>query len=238
MTRQHIINHATAHQNDPIIEVINKITNAPSNGGASGIAVVVDDQNRVLGVLTDGDIRKAVYKNTDLKKPVKEIMNTTPVCVRGDLGVEEIIREATKKMRAKNLEINKIIQVDTSGRFVDIVELQRLYREADVLQKVVAVYGLGYVGLTLALTLAENRLFDVIGIDTNDSVIAQLKDGKTHFFEEGLLSLLRQVLEHGNITFATENKKQGADVHIISVGTPVDNANKPVMDYLKRAGEM
>lgn len=58
----------------PILEAIKIID-------ASGlqIAVVVDEQQRLLGMVTDGDIRRAILKSVPLDNPVSTIMNRNPV---------------------------------------------------------------------------------------------------------------------------------------------------------------
>lgn len=43
--------------------------------GARGIALVTDDQNRLIGTVTDGDIRRAILRGTPLDNPVRSIMN-------------------------------------------------------------------------------------------------------------------------------------------------------------------
>ncbi|MBB67112.1 CBS domain protein [Alteromonas sp. 76-1] len=46
--------------------------------GAKRILVVVDENNVLLGTLTDGDIRRALIKQIDLNSPVSNVMNTKP----------------------------------------------------------------------------------------------------------------------------------------------------------------
>ena len=46
--------------------------------GALRIALVVDDENILHGVVTDGDIRRALLNHVSLENPVKEIMNVNP----------------------------------------------------------------------------------------------------------------------------------------------------------------
>ena len=60
----------------------------------------------------------------------------------------------------------------------------------DVRSKKICVVGLGFVGLTLALSLADVG-FKVIGVDSDKSIIANLRRGKPHIYEIGLDSLLR-----------------------------------------------
>ena len=38
------------------------------------VLVVVDDENRLLGIVTDGDVRRAIINGIDFKRPVNSIM--------------------------------------------------------------------------------------------------------------------------------------------------------------------
>ena len=98
--------------------------------------------------------------------------------------------------------------------------------------KKIFILGLGYVGLTLGLILAENN-FDVIGYD-KDQKLEKCYTKKKPFFENGLQEFLDEYI---NKNFKIINKPNySADVHIISVGTPLKNGSKiPNMEHLKKA---
>lgn len=89
--------------------------------------------------------------------------------------------------------------------------------------KTIAVIGLGYVGLPLAVR-AQEKGYNVIGFDVSDEKIQLLKKGKSHFKDSFLeKNLLRYPFK------ATNNPKDlaSADIHIICVPTPVDAAHHP-----------
>jgi UDP-N-acetyl-D-mannosaminuronic acid dehydrogenase len=85
----------------------------------------------------------------------------------------------------------------------------------------VAIVGLGYVGSCIAAVLAE-RGHDVIGVDTNAALIAEMGDGHCRFVEPGLAELLRDGVAAGRLRVTTDYAAvQAADVVLITVGTPV-----------------
>jgi CTP:phosphocholine cytidylyltransferase-like protein len=49
--------------------------------GGRGIALILDDGQRLMGTVTDGDIRRAILKGLSLEEPVKAIMNSNYVFV-------------------------------------------------------------------------------------------------------------------------------------------------------------
>lgn len=59
---------------------------------AERILFVVDGKGRLLGSLTDGDIRRWVLKDGDLGAPLEGAYNKNPICVEKDFGVEEVKR--------------------------------------------------------------------------------------------------------------------------------------------------
>ena len=96
---------------------------------------------------------------------------------------------------------------------------------------------MGYVGLTLALKLAEVG-FRVTGVEAIAARAAQLNAGVSHVHENGLVDLLRQQLG-GNLRFDTQIP-EAIDVFIIAVGTPVKHSGNqatptPDLGYLTQA---
>jgi dTDP-glucose pyrophosphorylase len=55
------------------------------------LALVVDVDNRLLGTVTDGDIRRALINNVPLSHPVTEIMSTTPTVVDFSVSRAQIL---------------------------------------------------------------------------------------------------------------------------------------------------
>lgn len=89
--------------------------------------------------------------------------------------------------------------------------------------KTVAVIGLGYVGLPLAVRASEKQ-YTVIGFDLDKEKIQILKTGK-HIWKDPYIeeNITRYPFQ------ATTNPKDiaSADIHIICVPTPVDSAHHP-----------
>jgi UDP-N-acetyl-D-glucosamine/UDP-N-acetyl-D-galactosamine dehydrogenase len=95
----------------------------------------------------------------------------------------------------------------------------------------IAVIGLGYVGLPLAVALAEH--FATTGLDIDSRRVAQLKqshDGTGEIDSERLA---------GSTLIVTDqpHEAEGADVYIITAPTPVDQANRPDLSPLLAATE-
>lgn len=109
----------------------------------------------------------------------------------------------------------------------------------------VSVIGVGYVGLTLAVTLA-NCGFRVMAVDKDRTKLASLASGKSGFYEPGLDGFLNRALRSGHLSFCDyEEAASLSSLSFICVGTPVkkngkldDSENlaaiKSVMKYAKK----
>ena len=96
----------------------------------------------------------------------------------------------------------------------------------------IAVIGLGYVGLPLAINLA--RHFPVTGIDINAERIAELEAGNDATREIERDRLLATTME-----FTSDPEKvRGFDIYIVTVPTPVDASSKPDLGAVRGASRM
>ncbi len=94
----------------------------------------------------------------------------------------------------------------------------------------IAVIGLGYVGLPLAVEFGKVR--PVIGFDINPQRITELQGGKDHTLE----CSPEELAQASKLRFScTPADLQQAQVFIVTVPTPVDNANRPDMTPLVKA---
>jgi UDPglucose 6-dehydrogenase len=85
----------------------------------------------------------------------------------------------------------------------------------------IAVYGMGYLGLTHAACMAELG-HEVLGVEIDSPKLAKLRAGEMPFYEPGLGDLVRRQLDSGRLDF-TDSYEDGAawgPAHFITVGTP------------------
>jgi UDP-N-acetyl-D-galactosamine dehydrogenase len=96
----------------------------------------------------------------------------------------------------------------------------------------IAVVGLGYVGLPLAVEFGRKRI--VVGFDTNKERIEKLKKG-----EDSTLETTDQELKNAVHLSYTNNLEDIKDckIFIITVPTPIDIQKKPDLSPLKKASE-
>ncbi|MCZ6511776.1 MAG: nucleotidyltransferase family protein [Alphaproteobacteria bacterium] len=90
------------------------------NTRSEQIGIVVDEQRRLLGTVTDGDLRRGVLRGVTTDAPVREIMNTAPRTLSVDQPRDDIANYMRHE-RVRHLPI-----VDFAGRAIDLVTLDTL----------------------------------------------------------------------------------------------------------------
>ena len=98
--------------------------------------------------------------------------------------------------------------------------------------RTVCVIGLGYVGLTLAVTMAELG-FRVLGVERNDILVSDLSKGRPHFYEPRLPEALTRLLNSGILSVHSSiPTDEFPTVYIVTVGTPLDETGKIRLDMV------
>ena len=89
------INHLLLSPHQSIFDALQVL-----NQAGEGVVLVVDSANRLIGVITDGDIRRAMLSGHDLKTPIVDVMNTHFVSALS--GIPQ--HQAVALMRRKGLK--------------------------------------------------------------------------------------------------------------------------------------
>lgn len=104
----------------------------------------------------------------------------------------------------------------------------------------IAIIGLGYVGLPLAHLFAKK--YPVVGFDINLARVQQLRNGEDLTKEVSNIALQEVIKDTPNARtglFCTEQIEhiRQCNYYIVTVPTPVDNANKPDLTALFKSSE-
>ena len=98
--------------------------------------------------------------------------------------------------------------------------------------KKIAIIGLGYVGLPLAVEFGKSRV--VVGFDINKSRVAELKK-----YIDSTLETTKQELKDAAYLSYTTNLEdvKGCNIFIVTVPTPIDKYKRPDLTPLQKASE-
>jgi len=99
--------------------------------------------------------------------------------------------------------------------------------------KKIAVIGLGYVGLPLAVEFGKKR--PVVGFDIKDTRIQELQQGVDHTLEVSS----EELASASNLSFTNQIEDlKDSEIYIVTVPTPIDKNKEPDLSLLKGASKM
>lgn len=111
--QMHVDDLPIVSADQPLSEVVLEITR-----GRRGLAVVVDTKNRVLGTITDGDLRRGFQKGTDpMTLQAQELMTLSPVVIHE----EAAMTEAVELMKTRR--VSALLVVDSEKTFRGIIDI-------------------------------------------------------------------------------------------------------------------
>ena len=107
--------------------------------------------------------------------------------------------------------------------------------------RIIAVIGLGYVGLPLAIEFGKK--YRVIGFDIHQARVDELNHGEDHTLEADLVGMKQACDAYGvtkkiGLTFTSNpDDLRQANTYIVTVPTPIDRFNNPDLTPLLKASE-
>ena len=108
----------SVHTNSLLVDAIKEMTKK-----GLGVVCMVDDENKLEGILTDGDLRRIIEKRIDLyTEPVKNVMTANPKRFTKD----KLAIEALKFIRSKN--INNLPIVDEEDKLIGVVDWRQIVK--------------------------------------------------------------------------------------------------------------
>lgn len=104
---------------DALIQISNK---------KLGCVCITNGNNQLLGIITDGDVRRILEKNENLQGlKVENVMTVNPITI----GPEAFLNEALALMENRNSEISVLPVVDSGNYLVGVIRLHDIIKGAD-----------------------------------------------------------------------------------------------------------
>jgi len=109
---------AQIDENDSISSCASKMTKKPL-----GAALHLDN-DRLKGIVTEGDLRKSIASTSDLSNSILDFINNNPISINPSIS----ILDAMKVMEDRHSQISCLPVVDSDGKCLGLVTLHDLYQ--------------------------------------------------------------------------------------------------------------
>lgn len=110
---RHIIN-----QDEKLIDALRKLNSLP---GTEMTLFVADEENKIVGTLTDGDIRRALVAGAELDSLVKDFMHRSFKSIKNGVSDIELLKEC------RNKRITILPKIDDAGHIIGIINLNKMH---------------------------------------------------------------------------------------------------------------
>jgi UDP-N-acetyl-D-mannosaminuronic acid dehydrogenase len=225
-------------EHDTFEKLLEILDNRINFSFGSGFALVVDNSSRLVGVIEDSDIRKFLRLHPGENLQIKSIMRKDFISIEDtpdeNLMVNQLIFQIKNRGWNSTLPV-RIIPIISDGRPIAILDSVNLEDELSEKLTKHIVIGLGYVGITLALTLAEDKKL-VYGFDIDSNKIEKLNGGETFVLEPGIEALIQKHIgKNLNLVekFGTwPMSKESSNIYYICIGTPLSEEKLPNLNFI------
>ena len=105
-------------QDKSILETINSME---SHG--QQISLIINNKRKIVGTLSDGDLRRAVLNDVNLSDPVKKIMNKKPILLKNSFDKKKILS------LMNYFKITRIPLVNEKKKIIDLIKWEEIFKE-------------------------------------------------------------------------------------------------------------
>jgi len=175
-----------------------------------GIVFVVNENKKLIGVATDGDIRRALLKGMSMNTPISEIMNRNPVKIYENWDENKIRKHLHSSEIRKKIPKFKALVIPVLAEDGRITGIKSVYKDSKSdkyilghpskipkIRKVLVIGGAGYIGSILVRMLL-GKGYHVKVMDNllyGDEGIRGLYDKENFEFFEGDITNISDVVE-------------------------------------------
>jgi len=225
------LNSIQIKSSEAILEIQKQLKANAQLGRVGGFLVVVDDEERVIGIISDSDIRRKMNEILDGSvKTAEQVMNVNFINISDDLNVAQIPEVIFGQLSTRKIEnripINYVPVLDNENRLKSIVHISDLIPVLEHAGRQILIFGQGFVGITLAMAMVNSGI-PIVAFERDEDLRREIDSLKPRVFEPHLRDILSKNL-HGKYKLFGSKLSDlerptlfSRRIHIVAVGTPL-----------------
>ena len=195
------------------------------NDSDAKVAIVLDAERKVVGVITDGDVRRALLAGGDFETPAFKIMSSKPRVFDESVGRDELLSLARRDC------LRHFPIVDASGRLLRVETLETLMA-SDLRTEPVMILAGGRGSRLMPLT--EDCPKPMLPVGDKPMMEHTLEDLKRAGFREFYISV--NYLADQIVNYFGDGSRHGVSISYVSEETPLGTAG-PLSLLPERVGD-
>lgn len=218
------------------LEKVNTLFMKNKNKISFTIGICRDNSLSVLGIITLGDLRRAILRGKNNEK-IKKYINKNYFYIDIKTPLYEYNNKLNYFIKKKKIDLNSPILILKGKKLEKLISLSTI--KSEIKYKSVCVIGLGHVGLPFSVYIANNNIH-VKGYDKDISKLNLIKK-KNIFVEKNLNELRKKSIDNKNLVLEKNFKKINAQIYIICIGAELinnkitnKNLNKVIQTFVKK----
>lgn len=180
------------------------------DNGAAQVALVVDSNKKLLGLVTDGDVRRGIIKNLSLDGEVSSIMTKSPLVLSLGAKKAEILQLMRKKL------IHHIPLVDGNGCICSLEVLDDLLKKRSLSNHVVIMAGGKGERLGSLTKNCPKPMLEVNGKPMLETILEKCIDAGFKNFYISVNYLKDKIIKH-----FSSGKKWGVNISYLEEDEPL-----------------
>ena len=180
------------------------------DNGAAQVALVVDSNKKLLGLVTDGDVRRGIIKNLSLDGAVSSIMTNSPIVLSLGAKKAEILQLMREKL------IHHIPLVDGNGCVCSLEVLDDLLKKRSLSNPVVIMAGGKGERLGSLTKNCPKPMLEVNGKPMLETILEKCIDAGFKNFYISVNYLKDKIIKHFSL-----GEKWGVNISYLEEGEPL-----------------
>ena len=92
-----------------LMDLYTLFNNASKLGLPTGIALLVNDLEQLIGTITEGDIRRRILEHKNMDLVAEQLMQSNPICFEEGLSISEILVRIPLELEKRNRQSKRYL---------------------------------------------------------------------------------------------------------------------------------